>query len=110
MKEHEIDIYLDGVKTRLDLRKMDYASLRTLSQKLQRILGDNEHIHEMILESDLYYFRRELSGKTISTLHKYGIITVADLMASSYVDLAAMDGLGNKSLSEIVGFIKELGI
>ncbi|MGJ1192593.1 MULTISPECIES: hypothetical protein [Sphingobacterium] len=35
MKEHEIDIYLDGVKTRVDLRKMDYTSLRNLSLKLQ---------------------------------------------------------------------------
>ncbi|WP_313240257.1 DNA-directed RNA polymerase subunit alpha C-terminal domain-containing protein [Sphingobacterium multivorum] len=109
MKEHEIDIYLDGVKTRLDLRKMDYTSLRTLSLKLQRILGDNVYIHDMVLENDLYYFRQELSGKTISTLHKLGIITVADLMACSYGDLAAIEGLENKSLSEIVGFIKELG-
>ncbi len=109
MKEHEIDIYLDGVKSGVDLRKMDYTSLRNLSVKLQRILGDNEYIHEMILESDLYYFRHELSGKTVNVLHKQGITTVADLMACSYEHLAAMDGLGNKSLSEIVGFIKELG-
>ncbi len=109
MKEHEIDIYLDGVKTRIDLRKMDYTSLRNLSLKLQRILGDKGYIHEMILESDLYYFRQELSGKTVSTLHKHGIITVSQLMACSYEQLAVMDGLGNKSLSEITGFVKELG-
>lgn len=109
MKEHEIDIYLDGVKTRVDLRKMDYTSLRNLSLKLQRILGDNQFIHDMILESDLYHFRHELSGKTVSALHRYGIITVAQLMACSYDQLAIMDGLGHKSLSEIVCFIKEVG-
>ncbi|WP_104384662.1 helix-hairpin-helix domain-containing protein [Sphingobacterium sp. HMA12] len=109
MNEHEIDIYLDGVKARIDLRKMDYTSLRNLFMKLQRILGDNEYIHETILESDLFYFRQELSGKTVSAHHKQGIITVADLMNCSYEHLAAMDGLGNKSLSEIVSFIKDLG-
>ncbi|WP_333887574.1 hypothetical protein [Sphingobacterium siyangense] len=57
MKEYEIDIYLEGVKRRLDLRKMDYTSLRNLSLKLQRILGDNQFIHELVLESDLFYFR-----------------------------------------------------
>ncbi|MDQ1148284.1 helix-hairpin-helix domain-containing protein [Sphingobacterium zeae] len=109
MKEHEIDIYLDGVKTRLDLRKMDYISLRNLSMKLRRILGDNEYIHEVILESDLYYFRQEISAKTVGALQKHGIMTVAELMACSYEKLAAIDGLGNKSLSEIVYFIKQLG-
>ncbi|HBI87244.1 DNA-directed RNA polymerase subunit alpha C-terminal domain-containing protein [Sphingobacterium sp. UBA7038] len=109
MKEHEIDIYLDGVKTRVDLRRMDYTSLRNLSMKLQRILGDNSFIHEMILESDLYYFRQEISAKTVGVLQKHGIMTVAELTACSYEKLAEMDGLGSKSLSEIVGFIKELG-
>ena len=109
MKEHEIDIYLDGVKTRLDLRKMDYNSLRNLSMKLRRILGDNAYIHEMILESDLYYFRQEISAKTVGALQKQGIMTVAELMACSYEKLAEIDGLGNKSLSEIVYFIKQLG-
>ncbi len=109
MKEHEIDIYLDGVKTRLDLRKMDYNSLRNLSMKLRRILGDNGYIHEMILESDLYYFRQEISAKTVGALQKQGIMTVAELMACSYEKLAEIDGLGNKSLSEIVYFIKQLG-
>ncbi|QIH36769.1 DNA-directed RNA polymerase subunit alpha C-terminal domain-containing protein [Sphingobacterium sp. DR205] len=109
MKEHEIDIYLDGVKTRLDLRKMDYTSLRNLSLKLHRLLGDNQYIHEMVLESDLFYFRQELSGKTISALRRHGIITVADLMACTYDQLAVMDGLGRKSLGEISGFVKELG-
>ncbi|MGJ1536296.1 DNA-directed RNA polymerase subunit alpha C-terminal domain-containing protein [Sphingobacterium multivorum] len=109
MKEHEIDIYLDGVKTRVDLRKMDYNSLRNLSMKLQRILGDNEYIHEMILESDLYYFRQEISAKAVGALRKHGIITVSELMACSYEQLAEMDALGQKSLSEIVYFIKQLG-
>ncbi|WP_286767490.1 MULTISPECIES: helix-hairpin-helix domain-containing protein [Sphingobacterium] len=109
MNEHEIDIYLEDVKTRLDLRKMDYNSLRNLSLKLQRILGDNQFIHELVLESDLFYFRQEISGKTVSALHKHGIITVAQLMDCSYGDLAGMDGLGQKSLSEISGFVKELG-
>ncbi len=109
MKEFEIDIYLEGVKTRINLRKMDYTSLRNLSLKLQRLLGDNRYIHELVLESDLFYFRQELSGKTVSALHKNGIITVADLMACSYGDLAAIGGLRNKSLSEISGFVKELG-
>lgn len=109
MKEHEIDIYLDGVKTRVDLRKMDYNSLRNLSMKLQRIVGDNEYIHEMILESDLYYFRQEISAKTVGALQRHGIMTVAELMTCSYEKLAEMNGLGSKSLSEIVYFIKQLG-
>ncbi|HAE67308.1 MULTISPECIES: DNA-directed RNA polymerase subunit alpha C-terminal domain-containing protein [Sphingobacterium] len=63
----------------------------------------------MILESDLYYFWQEISSKTVGALQKHGIVTVAELMAFSYEKLAAIDGPGNKSLSEIVYFIKQLG-
>ncbi|MGX9247026.1 DNA-directed RNA polymerase subunit alpha C-terminal domain-containing protein [Sphingobacterium multivorum] len=72
-------------------------------------MGDNGYIHDMVLEGDLLHFRKELSEKTLSTLHKHGIITVADLTACSYGGLATMDGLGQKSLSEISCFVNELG-
>ncbi len=108
MKELEIDIILGGRKLRLDLGAMDYTSLYSLSMKLRGLLDDDESVLSSIMDADLRYLEEELGKRVINIVYKNGITTVADLLASSHKDLASMEGLGPKKLSDIGNFIRNV--
>ena len=109
MKRMEADVYLDGRKVRVDLSRMDYFSIYKLSMKLRYLLGEGDFVLSSIMDTELLILEDELPRKTVNILLRNGIITVADLLATSDSEIASMDGLGNKSLSEIREFIRKMG-
>lgn len=109
MKRMEVEIYVEGQKARIDLARLDYASLNKLFRKLRYLLGEGDFVVSAILDEELIYLEDELPRKPVNILLRNGISTVADLLAASDSELAAMDGLGNKSLSEIREFIRKMG-
>lgn len=109
MKRMEVEIYVEGQKARIDLARLDYASLYKLFRKLRYLLGEGDFVLSAILDEELIYLEDELPRKPINILLRNGISTVADLLAASDSELAAMDGLGRKSLSEIREFIRKMG-
>lgn len=108
MKELEIDVILDGRKVRLDLGAMDYDSLYRLSMKLRSLLDDEEFVLSSIMDADLKYVDEELGKRVINILYRNGITTVASLLARSHKDLASIEGLGRKGLSDIGNFIRNV--
>lgn len=108
MKELEIDLILDGRKLRLDLGAMDYASLYRLSTKLRSLLDDDEFVLSSIMDADLRYLDEELGKRVINILYKNRVTTVASLLARSHKDLASIEGLGRKGLSDIRNFIRNV--
>lgn len=109
MKRMEADVYLDGRKVKVDLSRMDYFSIYKLSMKLRYLLGEGDFVLSSIMDTELLILEDELPRKTVNILLRNGIITVADLLATSDSEIASMDGLGNKSLSEIREFIRKMG-
>lgn len=108
MKELEIDVILDGRKMKLDLGAMDYASLFRLSMKLRSLLEDDEFVLSTIMDADLRSLDEELGKRVINILYRNRITTVASLLARSHKDLASIEGLGRKGLSDIGNFIRNV--
>lgn len=105
----EVEIYVHGRKVRVDLSRLDYFSLNILSRKLRYLLGQGDFLLACIMDTDLLFLEGELPRKPINILRRNGIHTVAQLLASSGSEIAAMDGVGKKTISEIRQFIREMG-
>lgn len=106
MNELEIKIHINGKKMVLNLGAMDYSSLYELSAKLRLLLSDMEFTIMSLLVADLEFMEEKLPKRSINAIRRYGITTVADLLASSRNELMFIEGLGRKSLSEIEEFVK----
>jgi len=109
MMRMEVEIFVEGRKVKVDLSRLDYASLYKLSEKLRHLLGDGDFVLSSIMGTELTYLEEELPRKPVNILRRNGIATVADLLATSECELAAMEGMGNKSLSEVREFIRKIG-
>lgn len=109
MKEMEVEIYVEGKKVRVNLSRLDYYSLNILSRKLRYLLGEGDFVLWSIMDADLLFLEDALPRKPINILRRNGIRTVSELLACSDIEIASMEGVGKKTISEIREFIRKMG-
>jgi len=103
----KIDALVAGKTIKLSFDDLDYYTLYRLFKQLQAVFGDGEFLYEQLYDTDLSYFKEKLRGGLIQKLKNNNVFTLGQLLDLSEKQLIGLKGVGNKSRSVIVYFLKD---